>query len=573
MSDSLTAPVPPVEPVLPLDDIQGIAVPGFLKPHQTLIGGRLRDHEAVLAFRTLLLGMSDEISTGRVTLHDRRAYREQNPAPQVAAEAASSVMHAGPKPGRRRGRKAKGAAKANTPSMIADGAPEAPVVLMAIGFTFDGLLKLTPGAAAIPSVAFRQGLAARAAMLGDAGPGDPTKWKVGGLTTPALDFLIVLASTDRGPIKQREKQLLKDLKTCGVEIVYREEGDVRTDHPGHEHFGFDDGISQPGIRGRASSDGDDFITPRHLAPDLFPQAHLFGYPGQDLVWPGELVLGHANTSPDPLVPGPADPVTPQWLHNGSYLVFRRLRQDVSLFWRTMEDAARRMKQREGFEHLTADRLASLIVGRWPSGAPVNRVPNEDDEALGRDKLANNHFRFDSDAAALPLKGGYKDVYPMSVADPAGAVCPWSAHIRKVNTRDSASDTGGRDSTYKRRLLRVGIPFGAPLKPRDAPPAKDPLKGNRGLLFLSIQASIEEQFEFLVTRWMGDPSRPKSPAGHDIFVGQNDAPGEDRMRSCVIFGKGFEQISLETNAQWIVPTGGAYLLVPSITAIRRVLSGG
>ena len=26
------------EPVLPLSDIQGIAVPGFFKPHQTLIG-------------------------------------------------------------------------------------------------------------------------------------------------------------------------------------------------------------------------------------------------------------------------------------------------------------------------------------------------------------------------------------------------------------------------------------------------------------------------------------------------------------------------------------------------------
>ena len=37
----------PVEPVLELDDIQGIAVPGFLKPHQTLIGLKLPPAEGL----------------------------------------------------------------------------------------------------------------------------------------------------------------------------------------------------------------------------------------------------------------------------------------------------------------------------------------------------------------------------------------------------------------------------------------------------------------------------------------------------------------------------------------------
>jgi hypothetical protein len=90
------------------------------------------------------------------------------------------------------------------------------------------------------------------------------------------------------------------------------------------------------------------------------------------------------------------------------------------------------------------------------------------------------------------------------------------------------------------------------------------------LFLGIQASIDDQFEFLTARWMGDPSRPKMPGGHDLLVGQNDAPGESRQRRCVIFGSGLQQASVATDAPWIIPTGGGYFFVPSIAALRDVL---
>jgi len=172
---------------------------------------------------------------------------------------------------------------------------------------------------------------------------------------------------------------------------------------------------------------------------------------------------------------------------------------------------------------------------------------------------------------LPLRSGYVDPFPQSKSDPAGITCPWAAHIRKVNTRDSGSDTGGRDSTYVRRLLRVGVPFGDPLKDRYAETKDDPQKGDRGLLFLSIQASIEDQFEFLMTRWMGDPSRPKSPGGHDIVIGQNDTPAEGRVRRCVIFGSGVQQAAIATDAQWVIPTGGGYFFVPSLAALSTVIA--
>jgi Dyp-type peroxidase family len=528
----------PQEPVLPMNDIQGIVAPGFFKPHQTLLGVVCDvKPDSVSNFKAFLRGISDEISSGAQTLEDRRQFR-----------AAKSATGGKPSQGR---------------------------TLTAVGFTFNGLKKLTPGASAIPSDAFQQGLAARAAFLGDPpdpnDEGNPVNWKVGGPRN-SLDALFIVAGDTRADVDRRGHQLSAVLKEAGLSIVYSENGDVRPDAPGHEHFGFDDGVSQPGIRGRASDSPADFITPRHISPTQQPEHSLFGYPGQDLVWPGVLVLGHPATSPDPLVPGSAAPAVPDWTRNGSFLVFRRLRQDVGLFWRTMRHEAARLAALPGFEQIDDDHLAARLVGRWKSGTPVNRVPASDDEKLGKNKLANNHFRFDSDAAALPLKSGFKDPFPQSKADPAGITCPWAAHIRKVNTRDSGSDTGGRESTYARRLLRVGVPFGMPLEDRYAQKSDDPQKGDRGLLFLSIQASIEDQFEFLMARWMGDPTRPKTPGGHDVFVGQNDADGEDRVRECVIFGSGVQQATVATNAQWIIPTGGGYFFVPSIGALRQVIGG-
>jgi len=528
----------PTEPVLPMADIQGIVAPGFFKPHQKLLGVICATRPGSIAkFKSLLRSIAGEISDAAQTLKDRREFRARKQSPGVK--------------------------------------PPAGQALTAVAFTSSGLEKLTPGAAAIPSDAFQQGMAARSGFLGDPSSlkdeGNPANWVVGGPGNP-IDALFIVAGDTRAIVNRQAKRLTAAFSKAGLSIVYSENGDVRPDLPGHEHFGFDDGISQPGIRGRASDAADDFITPRHVVKNHLPDYALFGYPGQDLVWPGVLVLGHPASSPDPLIPGVAAAAVPEWTKNGSFLVFRRLRQDVGLFWRTMRQEASRLAGVPGFEGMTDEHLASRLVGRWQSGAPVNRVPAADNSDLGKDSLANNHFRFDSDASPLPLKFGKKDGFPQSKADPAGITCPWAAHIRKVNTRDSGSDTGGRDSTYIRRVLRVGVPFGKPLKDRYASIQDDPDKGKRGLFFLGIQASLDDQFEFLTARWMGDASRPKTPGGHDLLVGQNDTEGEGRVRRCVLFGSAVQEASVATSAQWIIPTGGGYFFVPGIEALREVLAG-
>jgi hypothetical protein len=68
--------------------------------------------------------------------------------------------------------------------------------------------------------------------------------------------------------------------------------------------------------------------------------------------------------------------------DNSYLVCRRLRQDVAAFWEFATAAAAALG-------MPAVAFASLLVGRWPSGAPIMRTPAADDAALAGDTWANS----------------------------------------------------------------------------------------------------------------------------------------------------------------------------------------
>jgi Dyp-type peroxidase family len=302
---------------------------------------------------------------------------------------------------------------------------------------------------------------------------------------------------------------------------------------------------------------------------------LYGLPGQLLVWPGEFVFGYPASSPDPLVPGPLRVEGPAWSRNGSYLVYRRLRQDVAGFWSFIAREAKALRSQDGFSDWTDDRLAAAIVGRWKSGAPLVRAPDEDNEALGTDRLANNSFGYATAAGTLTLVNGQTSGggWPQAVADPIGVVCPQAAHIRKVNSRATANDMGASRASLERRILRRGLPYGQRLP---TPTDRDPADGDRGLLFVSYQASIERQFEFLNTRWMGSPTNPRCPGGHDMLVGQNGRPGQNRQRHCLVLGEAIGSSTLATASivaddEFVIPTGGGYFFSPSISALRNTLS--
>ena len=94
---------------------------------------------------------------------------------------------------------------------------------------------------------FRQGMAARAELLGDTGPSAPDQWEQPLGTGEAHVFLTLHAENDEALVG-RVASIRGELgELGGIELVYEQ----HAMHPlgGRDHFGFLDGVSQPVIDG------------------------------------------------------------------------------------------------------------------------------------------------------------------------------------------------------------------------------------------------------------------------------------------------------------------------------------
>src|SRR5439155_24695237 len=148
-----------------------------------------------------------------------------------------------------------------------------------------------------------------------------------------------------------------------------------------EHFGFTDGISQP------------FLPGLHAEPRR----------GENRIATGEILLGYRNAYD-------RTPNSPVWDHfdlgrNGSFLVFRKLAQDVAGFWGWISGHARRLA---GDNPAAVAELTELIgaklMGRWPSGAPLTLTPDHDDPAYATPDRVNafGFLYHDPDGLRCPL---------------------------------------------------------------------------------------------------------------------------------------------------------------------------
>ena len=159
-------------------------------------------------------------------------------------------------------------------------------------------------------------------------------------------------------------------------------------------------------------------------------------------------------------------------------------------------------------------------------------------------------------------------------DPAGAACPVTAHLRRVNTRDMLDPYF--DSTNpklwmgsvlnnRRRILRRGLPYG-----EVGAGASD--AGEHGIIFMAVCASLFRQFEFVQQQWI--------QYGLDFNVGNDTYPlvgnhGPDKPVDYVIpvdpNGAGAPFICKGV-PQFVETRGGEYFFVPSMTALRMIGMG-
>jgi Dyp-type peroxidase family len=510
-------------------DIQGNTIPGFNKDHQDFLFFRIADVEQA---KRWLRWIAPLISSMEEVLSFVRAHRALR---------------------------------------LRLGVREPPLCATWVNIAFSyraiALLAGKADAHAFGDQSFRQGLAGRSTYLGDPTrsrhPGHRRRWVVGGPKKEA-DILVIVAADDPAHLKSMADSIKHRAATSGLRLLFEQRGATLPGSlRGHEHFGFKDGVSQPGVRGKVSAAPGDFITPRYIDP-ADPRARLFSKPGQVLIWPGQVLLGERRQDTEDLyASAPPAANFPRWAARGSYLVCRRLRQDVPAFWSFAIAAARALG-------LPTRKFASMLVGRWPSGAPVMRSPGADDAVLAGDEWANNHFIFDDDtrpSTLRPIPGYGGDGFPQARADMLGSVCPHFAHIRRSNPRDSATDLGKPRDTMLRMILRRGIPFGAPIFGVKRPSRKL-LKQERGLMFVSYGSTIEDQFEFLTRRWVNSPIQPNF-GGHDPIIGQRDTRGVRRRFIDFPTPGGIRRITM--NDEWVTPTGGGYFFSPPINAITAVLA--
>ena len=276
---------------------------------------------------------------------------------------------------------------------VATGAPP-PDPRFTIAFTYDGLRlldapavrQLTNDDEAEP---FVEGMAGRAvAVLHDS---DPSGWLVGQPGETLHGVIIVTWGAEVDPRHELDRLLpAKSDATHGLKRLGVLFGNVRPDEmEGHEHFGFLDGVSQPGLRGCVDAARTEPLTVSKADPDQ-------GLPGQDLLWPGEFVFGYSAQSRGAAtfkVEGTDKTPPLSWMRDGSYLVIRRLTQLVPEMHHSIDAKAEAKR-------LDAQRVKAQMVGRWPMGAPVLPTDSEDgspfrdrdDEKLGGDPDRKQRLR-------------------------------------------------------------------------------------------------------------------------------------------------------------------------------------
>ncbi len=401
-----------------------------------------------------------------------------------------------------------------------------------LGFAKDGLDRLIGAARPKLDRAFERG--AHHSDTTEALNDPPKSGWLPNFVADQTDGVFLVTGPDRPSVMVHSNELLKFLGSS-IEVVYSEMGNVRPGvQRGHEHFGFLDNISQPGIRGLT----------RPSKPIYRPDE---GLPGQDLLWPGEFVFGYPGQDPkDPVKAGPPPEMAAPWMKTGSFMVFRRLEQKVPEFRRFVAERAARLG-------MDRELLAARMVGRWKGGAPLELAPLRDNPALGGDENRNNDF-------------AYGD-------DPFQRRCPYAAHIRKVYPRD---DTGNEAEAQRHRIIRAGIPFGPEIEPGETV-----TRHSRGLMFVCYQTSIERQFEFIQRSYSNNPdfvegkTRPGGGAvtpGFDPVIGQ--APGDSAREMDEPYPNypaGSRRTTLDIPNQFIVLTAAAYFFMPSMTALRTVLT--
>jgi deferrochelatase/peroxidase EfeB len=405
--------------------------------------------------------------------------------------------------------------------------------------------------------AFKEGLQRRTKRLPDL-LGSSASWQFG---DGELHVLVNVGGVDAEGVRRTTRRIEAQILADGFRPRGAAEGALRTRDA--EVFGFADGLSQPLVEG--------YHQPVHAGPQQSLATSVASYPTEVEVeearrraiiensdfsaamrkaevvkleqWlrrrtrraksrasMSSAAMPQFSAAGRPLLPlnqfvlNPSRPDNraADFTSNGSFMVWIRFVQHRKRFRKHCTDMAARLSaawQRP----VTPDQAAALMVGRRRNGTSmVVRPLFNRSNGLAPDEA----FRY------LPH-------------DPDGEACPLASHARKMNPRTMES--------LRHAIIRRGIPFKS--------------AADEGLLFVCYQSSIEDQYEKLQRYWANRAYKPERNASPDPLIGQVlRAPGRHiEIRN---FKRG-GSTHINVHNDWIEPTGGLYLFVPSIRSVRML----
>lgn len=461
-----------------------------------------------------------------------------------------------------------------------------PKVTLNIGFTFMGLLALGVPTRTLRGMPddFIDGMEARAALLGD----DPfldkrdAVWRNSrgdrrvhilltlyaqqqpdGSACPELDqetqSIIALCEASEGGVVLLDGVGPHNARWQDLSAVMRRDGD-RCWPTNKEHFGLSDGFGDPVFSGQFSGEAERVRVAGggKLMPDGSWQP----------LATGEFLLGYPDEAQE--IPGAAMPIA--FSRNGTFMAYRKLHEAVGSFHAYVDaQAARYARLHQISQAEAVETIKAKLVGRWEDGVPLMVAPTYPEWQQFRAEL--DRARAAKDKAKL-AEIALKFTNFTYAADPAGAKCPVTSHLRRANPRDTLGPTFDADGRSqegsaiinRRRILRRGLPYGSydPQTPGD--------DGDHGIIFMAICTNLFRQFEFIQQQWMQYGLDFNAGSDNCPIIGNHPAADAPKMVIPVDPESGQLPFICDQLPQLVEPRGGDYFFLPSMTALRMIGMG-
>ena len=238
-----------------------------------------------------------------------------------------------------------------------------------VAFSYEGLRALGVADASLAGfpAEFRDGMASRAELLGDVGESAPEHWE-DCFRSGDAHVLVMISAKDPAALAERDRRIRELVAAPRRRERGRHRSSAACCRPAASTS-----ATPTGSRSRRSRAAGSRTTRARARPARTATGGRSRPASSSSATPTSRARCPPRRRPTTLS------------RNGSYVVYRKLRQDVAAFRRQLREAAALYP---GGEEL----LAAKLVGRWRDGTPLDSSPHAEDPGAGGRQVAQQRVR-------------------------------------------------------------------------------------------------------------------------------------------------------------------------------------